>query len=76
MEKEGEIYLVQVKSKSYAAYRSTDKPQYRYIDIFAGESLDNNGINLYFRSENFEEKFLGKDVLKNNIEYLKQFYKD
>jgi len=76
MEKEGEIYLVQVKSKSYAAYRSTDKPQYRYIDIFTGESLDNNGINLYFRSENFEEKFLGKDVLKNNIEYLKQFYKD
>ena len=76
MEKEGDIYLVQVKSKSYAAYRSTDKPQYRYIDIFTGESLDNNGINLYFRSENFEEKFLGKDVLKNNIEYLKQFYKD
>jgi hypothetical protein len=49
---------------------------YRYIDIFTGESLDNNGINLYFRSENFEEQFLGKDVLKNNIEYLKQFYKD
>jgi hypothetical protein len=53
-----------------------NKPQYRYIDIFTGESLDNNGINLYFRSENFEEQFLGKDVLKNNIEYLKQFYKD
>jgi len=76
MEKEGEIYLVQVKSKSYTAKRSTDKPQYRYIDIFTGESLDNNGINLYFRSGNFEEQFLGKDVLKNNIEYLKQFYKD
>ena len=31
--------------------------------------------NFYVR-KNFEEKFLGKDVLKNNIEYLKQFYKD
>ena len=68
--------MVQVKSKSYTAKSSTDKPQYRYIDIFTGESLDYNGVNLYYRSDNFEEQFLGKDVLKNNIEYLKQFYKD
>ena len=76
MEKEGDVYLVQVKSKSYTAKRSTDKTQYRYIDIFAGESLDYNGVNLYYRSDNFTERFLGKDVLKNNIEYLKQFYQE
>jgi hypothetical protein len=75
-EKDGNIYLVQVKSKSYTAKRSTEKPQYRYIDIFAGETPNCNGVNLYYREDNFTERFLGKDVLKNNIEYLKQFYKD
>lgn len=74
MEKDGNIYLVQVKSKSYTAKKSTEKPQYRYIDIFAGEITNSNGVNLYYRKDKFTERFLGKDVLKNNIEYLKQFY--
>lgn len=74
MEKDGNIYLVQVKSKSYTAKKSTEKPQYRYIDIFAGETTNSNGVNLYYRKDKFTERFLGKDVLKNNIEYLKQFY--
>jgi hypothetical protein len=73
-EKDGNIYLVQVKSKSYTAKISTEKPQYRYIDIFAGETSNSNGVNLYCREDNFTERFLGKDILKNNIEYLKQFY--
>jgi len=76
MEKDGDIYLVQVKSKSYRAKESTSNPQYRYIDIFAGETQNLNGINLYHKNNNFKEVFLGKDVLKNNIEYLKKFYKD
>jgi hypothetical protein len=75
-EKDGNIYLVQVKSKSYTAKISTEKPQYRYIDIFAGETSNSNGVNLYCREDNFTERFLGKDILKNNIEYLKQFYQD
>jgi hypothetical protein len=74
-EKDGNIYLVQVKSKSYTAKRSTEKPQYRYIDIFAGETSNSNGVNLYYREDNFTERFLGKDILKNNIEYLKEFYR-
>ncbi len=75
MEKDGDIFLVQVKSNSKSAKFSTEKPQYRYIDIFAGESPNYNGINLYHRVNNFQEVFLGKEVLKNNMEYLKKFYK-
>lgn len=75
MEKSGEIVLVQVKSKSMSAKMSTEKTQYRYIDIFAGQSKDKNGINLYHREDNFKERFLGEDVLKNNMEYLKKIYK-
>jgi len=75
MEKDGNIYLIQVKSKSKSAKSSTEKNQYRYIDIFAGQSKDGNGIHLYFREDNFKEVFLGEDVLKNNMGYLKNLYK-
>ena len=72
---EGEIFLVQVKSKSKAALLSSTKRQYRYIDIFVGQSKDLNGINLYYREDEFKERFFGKDVLKSNLEYLKIRYK-
>ena len=75
MEKEGEIYLVQVKRRSSVAKQSTTSIKYRYIDIFAGESPDNNGIMLYNRHEKFVEKFIGRNVLKKNMDYLKQIYK-
>ena len=75
MEKEGEIYLVQVKRRSYVAKQSTSNPKYRYIDIFSGESPDYNGIMLYNRHEKFTEKFMGKNVLKKNMDYLKELYK-
>jgi len=75
VEKGGEISLIQVKSKSYAAKLSSSKRQYRYIDIFAGQSKDLNGINLYYREDDFKERFFGKDVLKTNLEYLKKRYK-
>jgi len=75
MEKEGEIYLIQVKRRSSVAKQSTTSIKYRYIDIFAGESPDNNGIMLYNRHEKFVEKFIGRNVLKKNMDYLKQIYK-
>lgn len=75
MEKEGEIYLVQVKRRAYVAKQSTSNPKYRYIDIFSGESPDYNGIMLYNRHEKFTEKFMGKNVLKKNMDYLKELYK-
>jgi hypothetical protein len=75
VEKEGEIFLVQVKSKSKAALLSSTKRQYRYIDIFVGQSKDLNGINLYYREDGFNERFFGKDVLKTNLEYLKNRFK-
>lgn len=75
MEKEGEIYLVQVKRRSSVAKQSTTKDKYRYIDIFAGESPDCNGIMLYNRHEKFVEKFMGRNVLKKNMNYLKEIYK-
>ena len=75
MEKEGEIYLVQVKRRSSVAKQSTTSIKYRYIDIFAGESPDYNGIMLYNRHEKFEEKFMGRNVLKKNMDYLKEMYK-
>lgn len=71
MEKDGEIYLVQVKSKSYKAKKSIENKYYRYIDIFAGESRDGNGIDLYFRKDDFEEVFLPKTTLEKNINFLK-----
>jgi Holliday junction resolvase-like predicted endonuclease len=75
MEKDGNIYLVQVKSKSYIAKKSIMNERYRYIDIFIGESPDYNGINCYFREDGFNERFMGRDTMKKNIEYLKNLYK-
>lgn len=75
VEKNGEIILIQVKSKSTAAKESTIKERYKQIDIFAGESNDHNGIVLYHRNDNFLEKFVSGGVLEKNIEYLKERYK-
>ena len=72
MEKNGDIYLVQVKSKSYKAKKSIENKYYRYIDIFAGESRDGNGIDLFFRKDDFKEVFLPKSTLEKNINYLKK----
>lgn len=75
MEKDGKIHLIQVKRRSSVAKESTTSSKYRYIDIFAGESPDHNGIMLYNRCENFDEKFVGRNVLKKNMNYLKEIYK-
>lgn len=75
MEKNGEIVLIQVKSKAIAAKESTTKEKYKQIDLFVGESKDHNGVVLYHRSDNFSEKFVSGGVLEKNMEYLKERYK-
>ena len=72
MEKKDTVFLVQVKSKPWKAKESTKNTYYRYIDIFASESEDCNGINLYYRINGFKEIFLAKDVLSKNMEFLKK----
>tara|TARA_Y100000401_G_C8307371_1_gene217748 strand:- start:19 stop:1104 length:1086 start_codon:yes stop_codon:yes gene_type:complete len=75
MELEGEIYLIQVKSKAAAAKRSVDQKYYRYIDIFAGQTPDQNGIMLYDRDKMKDGEFIGKDILQENLDYLmNKFY--
>ena len=75
MELEGTIYLIQVKSKADAAKRSINNRYYRYIDIFAGQTPDQNGIMLYDRDEMQGGEFIGKDILKENLDYLiNKFY--
>ena len=70
MELKGELYLIQVKSKSNAAKMAMDYPNYRYIDLFAGETPDNNGIMLYDRDSMKEGEFIAKDTLQDNLDYL------
>jgi hypothetical protein len=72
MEKDGEIFLVQVKSRTNTAKTSIQNPTYRYIDIFAGETVDKNGIDIYRRENEFNVEFLSKDTIKNNLDYLKE----
>ena len=75
MELEGTIYLIQVKSKADAAKRSIDNRYYRYIDIFAGQTPDQNGIMIYDRDKIKDGEFIGKDMLKENLDYLiNKFY--
>lgn len=74
VEKDGDISLVQVKSRATTAKYSISKESYRYIDIFAGESPDGNGITMYHRNDGFNERFIGKEVLNSNMEYLKKRY--
>ena len=70
MELEGVIYLIQVKSKSNAAKIAMDYSSYRYIDLFAGETPDKNGIMLYDRDSMKEGEFIAKDILQDNLDYL------
>ena len=70
MELDGNVFFIQVKSKAEAARLSMDFENYRYIDLFAGESSDNNGIMLYDRDTMKEGKFVAKDILQNNLDYL------
>ena len=70
MELKGEIYLVQVKSKAHAAKKAMDYPSYKYIDLFAGQTPDKNGIMLYDREGMKDGVFIGKNVLKENLDYL------
>ena len=74
VEKDGDISLIQVKSTASTAKYSIGKDSYRYIDIFAGESPDGNGIIMYHKNDGFCERFIGKDVLNSNMEYLKKRY--
>ena len=70
MELGGQVYLIQVKSKSNAAKMAMDYPNYRYIDLFAGETPDKNGIMLYDRDTMKEGEFIAKDILQDNLDYL------
>jgi hypothetical protein len=75
VEKDGDISLVQVKSRATTAKYSTTKDSYRYINIFAGESPDGNGITMYHRENGvITVSTIGKDVLNSNMEYLKKRY--
>jgi hypothetical protein len=75
MELDGAIFLIQVKSKSYAAKSAVNYKRYRYIDLFAGISPDDNGIIIYDRDSLKEGRFIEKDVLKENMDYLiNKFY--
>jgi hypothetical protein len=68
VEKDGDISLVQVKSRAVTAKYSTTKDSYRYINIFAGESPDGNGITMYHRNDGLiTVSVIGKDVLNSNI---------
>jgi len=75
MELNGAIFLIQVKSKASAAKSAVDYKRYRYIDLFAGISPDDNGIIIYDRDSLKEGRFIEKDVLKENMDYLiNKFY--
>ncbi len=74
VELNGEIFLVQVKNKSFAAKQSMGYKNYRYIDLFVGVSPDDNGIMLYDRDQLQEGIFIGKEVLEDNLNYLKEKY--
>ena len=75
MELDGAIFLIQVKSKSYTAKNAVNYKRYRYIDLFAGISPDDNGIIIYDRDSLKEGRFIEKDVLKENMDYLiNKFY--
>ena len=70
MELEGEVFFIQVKSKANAAKMAMDYPNYKYIDLFAGETPDNNGIMLYDRDSMKDGEFIAKDILQDNLDYL------
>jgi len=70
MELEGEIFLVQVKSKSSAAKSAMGYTTYRHIDLFVGESTNKNGIIMYDREGLQEGTFIEKEVVKENMDYL------
>lgn len=70
MELDGNVFFIQVKSKAEAARLSMDYENYRYIDLFAGESSDKNGIMLYDRESMKEGEFIAKDILRDNLDYL------
>jgi len=75
VEKDGDISLVQVKSRATTAKYSMTKDSYRYINIFAGESPDGNGITMYHRKDGLiTVSVIGKDVLNSNMEYLMKRY--
>jgi len=69
-----EIFLVQVKNKSFAAKQAMGYKNYKYIDLFVGVSPDDNGIMLYDRDQLQEGVFIGKEVIKDNLNYLKEKY--
>lgn len=75
MEKEGKIYLIQSKMSSENAKKSIENKNYRYIDIFSGEPTNKNGLVLYSRENDFKEKFVGKDILEKNLNYMMNKYK-
>ena len=75
MEKDGKIYLIQSKMTSESAKKSIENKNYRYIDIFSGEPKNKNGIILYFKEDNFKERFVGRNVLEKNLNYLVNKYK-
>ena len=75
MELDGEVFLIQVKSKAAAAKKAMDYPTYKHIDIFVGESPDKNGVILYDRDQLTEGTFIEKELLKENMDYLiNKFY--
>ena len=75
MELDGEVFLIQVKSKAGAAKKAMDYPTYKHIDIFVGESPDKNGVILYDRDQLQEGTFIEKELLKENLDYLiNKFY--
>ena len=75
MELDGEVFLIQVKSKAAAAKKAMDYDTYKHIDIFVGESPDKNGVILYDRDQLQEGTFIEKELLKENLDYLiNKFY--
>ena len=76
MELEGEIFLIQVKSKEYEAKNSMSNSYYKYVDIFAGQTKDQNGIMLYDRDKMKDGEFIGQDMLKQNLDYLMDKFYD
>ena len=70
MELEGQIFLIQVKSKAAAAKKAMDYPTYKHIDLFVGESPNQNGVIIYDREGLNEGTFIEKEVLKENMDYL------
>ena len=70
MELDGTIFLIQVKSRSSAAKSAMGYTTYKHIDLFVGESPDNNGIIIYDRDGLQEGTFIEKEVVKDNMDYL------